>query len=65
MNDMKELKKIYYTAEDVSIMLGISIGTSYRIIRKLNKELKEQGFIVIAGKLPIKYFQEKYYGLGA
>ena len=54
-----ETKKIYYTAEDVSIMLGISIGTSYRIIRKLNKELKEQGFIVIAGKLPIKYFEEK------
>jgi len=27
-------------------------------------ELKEKGFIVIAGKLPIKYFEEKYYGLG-
>jgi hypothetical protein len=62
---MKESKKIYYTAEDVSIMLGISVGTSYRIIRNLNKELRAQGFIVIAGKLPIKYFEEKYYGLGA
>jgi len=61
---MNEEKKIYYTAEDVSKMLGISMGTSYRIIRKLNKELKEKGFIVIAGKLPIKYFEEKYYGLG-
>lgn len=61
---MNEEKKIYYTAEDISEMLGISMGTSYRIIRNLNKDLKEKGFIVIAGKLPIKYFEEKYYGLG-
>jgi len=62
---MAEEKKIYYTAEEVSVMLGISIGTSYRIIRNLNKELKSKGFIVIAGKLPIRYFEEKYYGLKA
>lgn len=62
---MKEIHKIYYTAEEVSAMLGISMGTSYRLIRNLNKELKEKGFIVIAGKLPIKYFEEKYYGLRA
>lgn len=62
---MLESKKIYYTAEDVSAMLGISIGTSYRIIRGLNKELKDRGFIVIAGKLPIKYFEEKYYGISS
>jgi sugar-specific transcriptional regulator TrmB len=62
---MIETKKIYYTAEEISEMLGISIGTSYRIIKKLNKELEEKGFIVISGKLPIKYFQEKYYGLQA
>jgi len=61
---MNEEKKIYYTAEEISEMLGISMGTSYRIIRNLNKDLKIKGFIVIAGKLPIKYFEEKYYGLG-
>lgn len=61
---MNEEKKIYYTAEEISEMLGISMGTSYRIIRNLNKDLKLKGFIVIAGKLPIKYFEEKYYGLG-
>ena len=59
---MNEMKKIYYTAEEVSQLLGISVSTSYRIIRKLNKELANKGFIVLAGKLPIKYFEEKYYG---
>jgi hypothetical protein len=38
------------------------VSTSYRIIRQLNKELSTKGFIVLAGKLPIKYFEEKYYG---
>jgi predicted transcriptional regulator len=62
---MSDLKKIYYTAQEISELLGISEGTSYRIIRGLNKELSQKGFIVIAGKLPIKYFNEKYYGMGA
>lgn len=60
---MSKDKKIYYTVADISELLGISIPTSYRIIRKLNKELEQKGYIVLAGKLPIKYFEEKYYGL--
>ncbi len=62
---MIETKKIYYTAEEISLLLGVSMGTSYRIIRTLNRELRSKGYIVIAGKLPIKYFEEKYYGLQA
>lgn len=59
---MNEVKKFYYPAEEVSQLLGISVSTSYRIIRQLNKELSTKGFIVLACKLPIKYFEEKYYG---
>jgi len=62
---MVEVKKIYYSAEDISAMLDISISHSYRIIRRLNKELEEKGFLVISGKLPIRYFEEKYYGLNS
>lgn len=62
---MNEVKKIYYTASEVSKLLGVSVATSYRIIKKLNSELEEQGYIVIAGKLPIKYFEQRYYGLNA
>ena len=32
------------------------------IIRKCNQELKEQGFITVAGKLPRAYLAKKYYG---
>lgn len=33
---MSDLKRIYYTADEISELLGISTGTSYRIIRGLN-----------------------------
>ena len=36
-NTMNE--KIYYSAEDIAKMLGVSMGKSYKILREMNKEL--------------------------
>lgn len=57
--------KLYITANELAEMLGISVGLAYKIIRELNQELARNGFIVIAGKCPRRYIQEKYYGFGA
>lgn len=38
-------------------------GYAYKIIRGLNEELKEKGYRTICGKVPTKYFEEKFYGL--
>ncbi len=62
---MTEAKKIYYNAEDVAKMLGVSVGHSYKIIKRLNDELKENGFLTVAGKVPIRYFEKRCYGFGA
>lgn len=35
----------------------------YRIIRIMNVELGEKGYLVLAGKIPKKFFAERYYGL--
>jgi hypothetical protein len=43
-------------------MLGVSLGTSYRLIRRLNNELEDKGYITFAGKLPKKYLEERYFG---
>lgn len=51
----------YLTVTDVRMILGISASKAYVIIRQLNNELKEKGYIVVAGKVPKKYFMEKYY----
>ena len=54
---MKE--KIYYNAEEVATMLGVSIN---KILREMNKDLAGKGFLTIAGKIPVEYFKEKWYG---
>ena len=53
--------KIYITARELSDMLGVSMGYAYKIIRKLNKELDKDGFIVIAGKVPKGYFEKRWF----
>lgn len=58
-----ESKKMYVTAEEAAEMLGVSTGYAYKIIRGLNEELKAKGYRTISGKVPTKYFEEKFYGL--
>lgn len=55
-------EKIYYSAEDIAKMLGVSMGKSYKILREMNKDLASKGFLTIAGKIPVEYFKEKWYG---
>lgn len=54
--------KVYLTADEVAEALGISKGHAYVLIRECNNELRKKGFLCISGKVPIKYFSEKYYG---
>ncbi len=54
-------KKIYYNAEEVASMLGVSIGKSYKILREMNTELAGKGFLTISGKIPVEYFKEKWW----
>ena len=53
--------KLFYTADDIAQMLSISRPTAYRIIKRLNDELAGNGYIIICGRVPRKYFDEKFY----
>ncbi len=53
---------IFFTAQDVAELLGVSKGHAYKIIKSLNEELEKKNYIVTAGKVPKKFFSEKYYG---
>lgn len=59
---MTRQNKIYITAPELATMLGVSTGYAYKIIRGLNKELAKDGYIVIAGKVPIQYFKKRWFG---
>lgn len=49
----------YLTAAEVGEIMGYSASHSYGIIRQLNAELKEKGYIVRNGMIPKKYFFER------
>ena len=64
--NMENTMKMYITADEVAELLEVSRGYAYKVIRGLNDELKAKGFRVISGKsgkVPRKYFQEKFYGM--
>ena len=56
------MNTIYFTAQEVAVMLGVSRGQAYKLVKCMNEELAKQGYIVISGKVPKKYFSERYYG---
>ncbi len=51
--------KLFMDVNNVVEVLGVSNGKAYEIIRMLNEELKEQGYIVVQGKVNTKYFMKK------
>ena len=50
---------------DVAKILGVSVGHAYKIIKKLNVELEQAGYLVIAGKVPRGYFEKRWYGFAS
>jgi len=60
---MRTENKIYITASEMASLLGVSVGHAYKIIRKMNDELKNSGYLVVSGKVPRKYFEKQWFGL--
>ncbi len=56
-------KNLFIKAEEIATELGVSNPYAYKLIRKLNEELKNRGFITISGKVSRQFFKEKIYGL--
>lgn len=53
------MTKQYLTAAEVAETLGVSIGKAYQLIRMMNTELKERGYITVSGKISRVYFEER------
>lgn len=53
---------IYITAAELAEVMGVSSGHAYKLIREMNAELKKQGYLTIAGKLPRAYLEKCLYG---
>ncbi len=51
----------FYNVNDVVDILGVSRPKAYAIMRQLNLELESKGYIIVAGKVSVQYFNEKLY----
>lgn len=52
----------FIRAGEVAQELSVSKPYAYKLIRQLNEELKEKGFITISGRVNRQYFYERLYG---
>lgn len=52
-------EKLYMNAQEVAEAMGISVAFAYKIIRNLNAELKQKGFITVSGRVNRQYFMAK------
>ena len=59
---MERENKIFYDANELAALLGVSKGHAYKIIRQLNDELRKDGFLTLSGKVAIDYFQNRWFG---
>ena len=51
------------TAADVAEILQIGTSKAYQLIRIMNKELEDQGYLTIRGKVSERYFKKRFFGV--
>ena len=52
--------KPIYDVKDVMEILGVGETYAYKVIKTLNKELEESGYLTVRGRVNAKYFNERY-----
>lgn len=50
---------LFMTADEVAREMNVSKAYAYKIIQRLNSELKEMGYLTIPGKVNRKFFLKK------
>ena len=49
----------FMRVDDVARELGVSKSYAYKLIQRLNAELREKGYLTISGRVSRRYFLEK------
>lgn len=53
------MERDFLRADDVAKILGCSKSSAYRIMRRLRKELDEQGLLTLPGIIPRHYLLQR------
>jgi hypothetical protein len=56
------MNNAFIKVDEVAQVLGVSKSYAYKIVREMNNDLKQRGFLTIAGRVSKQYFEERFYG---
>jgi hypothetical protein len=54
---------MFIKADEVAADLGVSKPFAYKLVREMNDQLRAKGFMIVAGRVSRKYYEEKFYGV--
>ena len=52
-------KRSFMRVDEVAAELGVSKSYAYKIVQRLNAELKAKGYLTISGRVSRQYFMKK------
>ena len=50
----------FMRVEEVAQELGVSVSYAYKVIQKLNAEMRAKGYLTISGRINKRYFMERF-----
>lgn len=53
------MSNTFMRVDEVAAEMGISKSYAYKIVQRLNAELKGMGYLTVAGRINKQYFMEK------
>ncbi len=53
------MSNTFMRVDEVAAEMGISKSYAYKIVQRLNTELKGMGYLTVAGRVNKQYFMEK------
>lgn len=59
---MMKQNDLFINASQIAEMTNMSEAYAYKLIKQLNQELEQKGFLTIRGRISKEYFQERIYG---
>ena len=59
MQEVQQPEKMLLNAKEVAAILGVKVSYAYKVIKKLNDELKAADKLAVPGKINKKYLYKK------
>ncbi|MBR1741836.1 MAG: DNA-binding protein [Lachnospiraceae bacterium] len=52
-------QKTFMTVDEVAAELNVSKSYAYKVVRELNEEMRQLGYLTVTGRVNTNYFRKK------